>query len=47
MRLKYHVLYFFEFVDEGLRFELRKLRKWRQRLGDVLPLSDDPRQLLA
>ena len=36
MRLKYHTLYFFEFVDEGVRFELPKVHKRRERrLGDV------------
>ena len=29
MRLKDRVLYFFEFADEGLRFELRKLHRRR------------------
>ena len=33
MRLKYHTLYFFEFVDEGVRFELPKLHKRRERSG--------------
>ena len=33
MRLKYRIIYFFEFVDEGVRFELRKLHKRRQRSG--------------
>ena len=33
MRLKYLILYFFEFVDEGVRFELPKLHKRRERSG--------------
>ena len=33
MRLKYFILYFFEFVDEGVRFELPKLHKRRERSG--------------
>ena len=33
MRLKYHVLYFFEFADAGYRFVERKLHKRRQRSG--------------